>query len=101
MSIAQQRRESAAKKANAYRNAATILGLIFLGNAASYPGMLRGCLIVLAIALFSLNYQLILKLLGSFAAADRLRRHKVSQGISLLGVSMGLSVFLFTLGFIL
>ncbi|NJR71072.1 MAG: hypothetical protein HC771_22400 [Synechococcales cyanobacterium CRU_2_2] len=57
-----------------------------------------GCLVVLAIAVLGIHTQLIATILGGFAKADRLRREKVTQHVSILAVSIGVYVTMFVLG---
>ena len=98
MSIAQARRERASKKASFYKNLAVGTGFILLGHLASYPALLKGCLVILSIAVLAINTPLIATILAGFARAERLRASKVQQQLSVLAASVGIYVALFVLG---
>lgn len=98
MSIAQLRRERASRKANFYKNLAVGSGFVLFGNLATYPGLMSGCLVVLTIAVLAIHTKLIATILAGLAQADRLRREKVTQHVSILATSIGLYIVMFILG---
>lgn len=98
MSIAESRRDRARRKASFYKNLAIGTAFVLLGNLATYPALLQGCLVLLAIAILAINTPLIAAILTGFARADRLHKSKVQQQLSVLAASVGVYVAMFVLG---
>ena len=98
MTIAQNRKQRAASKAGFYKNLAVSTGFILLGNLSQYRSLAHGCYVLLAIATLAVNLSLIATVLGNLAKADRLRKSKVQQQLSLLACSALIYIILFVLG---